>query len=143
MQVNAEVSLHFAGQFAPWGRRVLAASPGRELHNLRRALAGLLGTPLARKQAPDPLADEGLFQKVEQLAADAEAPGHLRHRQAIDPMSPQHLVTDLDQVAGVEELRVAKQRISHARGMTMQSVAGLEELELGVRAFGHEFVESK
>jgi hypothetical protein len=137
MQVDAEAPFHFGGQFVPWDRRTLVASFGQELHYLQRALAGLFWATLARQQAVNPLIHKGPLQKIEQLTADAEGSGHLGDGVSIDPMSPQHLVADLDQVARIEECRTGKERIAHMRGMGMQGVAGLEELELGVRAFGH------
>ena len=72
------------------------------------------------QQSGNPLLLEGLIGDIECLAADPESFGHVADRAALDPMAAQHLVFDLHDVAGVEELAVVEFRIVDLVGCRVQ-----------------------
>jgi hypothetical protein len=51
---------------------------------------------------------------------------------ALGPHAPQHLVSDLNQIAGIEEITVDKSRISNVLGMRIGGAAFLKGTKLGV-----------
>jgi hypothetical protein len=60
----------------------------------------------------------------------------LDRRMAVDANAADHLVADLDQVAGVEERAAAKEGVPNSLQLGMQGAALIEEVRLGVEAVG-------
>src|SRR5437870_11366151 len=83
----------------------LALGSEKVLH-LRRTLdrPGPPGPPIP--QTCHAAAGKASAEDVEGLAAVAEVRAHLAHRAALDEVPAEHLVLDLQFVAGVEELRM-------------------------------------
>ncbi len=101
----------------------------------------LVGTPRARPsgdQPRQPLIFEGRLSLVESGPREAEGRSRLRDRLSVDPHSAEHLVLDLDQVAGIEELAGLKPFVGDGLGTGIEhSVLG-QCLAFGVHALGHD-----
>jgi len=128
VQGGTEAALYLVAQLA--GRRHLRATQAlaHEGQDLCGQLARPLGTRLLRQQSRGPFAQELRLQAVEGLAADSVALADRADGVALDQMSAQHLVADLQVVLDVEELRcLLEQRIADALGVRVQQ-AGLPKL---------------
>jgi hypothetical protein len=136
MEVYPQVLPDVAEQLAGAEARGLGQASAGEGQHLVGALAGGLGAAFAREQARQAAVLERLGQQVQQLAADAEGARDRACRLPIDSKAADHLVADLDQVAGVEEQAGAEERILNAFGMGMQGATLSEEVRLGVEAVG-------
>ena len=81
----------------------------------RRTCCGVLGTAPARQQTSEPIRLQGALGLVEGRPGDAERRGGLADCNAVDPVTPHHLVAHLDQVLGVEEWMAGRARIQRRR----------------------------
>ena len=68
--------------------------------------------------------------------------GHAERRRAatdgmpVDAHAPHHLVLDLDQIAGIEEVTGGKERILDAARVRVEAAVASERLDLGGDGFG-------
>src|SRR5262249_48030455 len=92
-------------------RRVVVSAPDEEGDHL---VGELVGPPRAGASGYLPqqaMASEGGSGLVERRPGEPELASRLDDREAIDPDAPQHLVLDLHQVAGIEEVAVAERGV--------------------------------
>jgi RNA polymerase sigma-70 factor (ECF subfamily) len=136
MEVDAQALLDVAEQLVGGKPRGLGQTSVDEGQHLVGTLAGDLGAAFAGEQAGQTASLKRLGQQVEQLAADAEGASDRARCLPVDSKAADHLVTDLDQVAGVEERAGVEEGILNSFGMGMQGAPLREEVRLGVEAAG-------
>src|SRR5262249_16903303 len=136
MQVDSQALPDVAEQLVGGEPRGLVQTGLDEGQHLVGTLAGGPGAALAGEQARQAPRLKRPGQRVQRLAADAEGARDRARRLPVDPEAADHLVTDLDQVAGVEERAAAEEGVLNALGMGVQGTALGEEVRLGVEAVG-------
>lgn len=104
--------------------------------NLGGAAARAFGPSLARDEPAEPLAVVGFGEVVEGGATDAEAIGRLAHREGIRAVSAEHLVADLQEVAGVEEGVGAEEVVANLLRVRVEHAAAAQVLFFRIGALG-------
>jgi hypothetical protein len=102
-----------------------------ELHNLAGQLVAALRTPLERKQAKESALLKGCLRLIERRAGKPEGARGFADGAFVDVDMAQHLVLDLHQVVGIEEVAVLEQRIGDGFRMWVESAVTAKRLAFG------------
>ena len=103
-----------------------------KIEDLVGALVRPFGTSTARKQTRDPQLLKCGLRCVERLPADTKCDCNLGHRLSVDLVMPQHLITNLHEIAGVKELTLAERFVVHRVRMRMERSLSAECLGFGI-----------
>src|ERR1700675_993 len=90
-------------------------------------------TPLGQ-QSGKPACFEGRVGLISRRQRDPKQLRRCGNRFVLDEMPPHHLVTNLQQVAGVEKAAGPEQRIGHCLGPAIERPGRLQSSDFGVRA---------
>src|SRR6266567_1060206 len=117
--------------------RIFHHLPGKEFINLKKFLAMKVSRPAPGRTRNTLCAkNEGKIrlpageQAGHPISANAELAAHLGHRVFIDRVGAQHLVFDLREVVGVEEIRMEEFR-AHGFRMRVQGPGSQQGLSFG------------
>jgi len=107
----------------------------QDIEDLVREFVGSLRPWLVRDKAGEAAAGESLLSLVESGAGEAELGGALANRGPLPAHPAQHLVLDLDEISGIEEVTGAKQRVFDPLGVPVQAAALVQGLLASTRLF--------
>jgi len=132
MNLGAEAFLDPFHQVRQSNGRFLLAHLANECEDLLGELVRLLGTALVWHQAGKTVLLEGRLCLVERWPRKTEICRRIRHGLSFGPHAAQHLVLDLDQIPGIEEAVLGKQRIGDCAGPRIEGSLLLQDCELGI-----------
>jgi hypothetical protein len=132
MECRSEPLGNFSKQNLPGEARILLQSASGIRYDLGRASTGPLGSPLLRHQAGKAVSLVGGAYMVERRPTDPEPVGHLGNGELVDSTAAQHLVPDLEQVAGIEEGPGVEQLVLDLLGVRMEKATRSQVLGLRV-----------
>ena len=114
MDLHAEALADPLGQAIGADARIGGARLDDELQHRRGELVAACGPGLCGDQAGQAALLEGRLGLVERRTREATGLGRLADRALVDVDQSQHLVLDLHQVVGIEELAAREQRVRDA-----------------------------
>jgi hypothetical protein len=136
MHPQIELLFHRFRELSETQRRVRGPLLGHELHHLRSELVAASRTALPGQQSGQATLLESEFGLIERRPRETKLLGRLGNRPLVHTDLSQHLVFYLDQVVGIEELAVLKQRMGHIlRAGVEGSVLPQGSLFVGVVVF--------
>ena len=103
-----------------------------EPHHFGSQFVAALRAALVRKQAEESVLLKGCLRLIERGARKPAGVCGLADRALVDVNLAQHLVLDLDQVVGIEEAAVLKQRIGNGFRMRVESAMTPQRLAFAV-----------
>src|SRR6516225_6985640 len=130
MHLNPEPFLNRLGQLL-WSQcRIFGSLLEDKLHHLAGQLVPSLRPPLVGKQAEDSVLLERRLRLVERWARESERARRFADGFSIHVNLAQHLVLDLQQVVGIEEIAVLEQGMTDGLGLWVESAVPAEGLTL-------------
>lgn len=103
-----------------------------ERHNLAGQLVAALRTAFERNQAEESFLLKGCLRLIKRRARKSEGVGGLADGSFVDVNLAQHLVLDLHEIVGIEEVAVLEQRIGDSFWMRVESAVTAERLVFGL-----------
>ena len=139
MHPHPKAPLHLAHQRGSTDTSIFGASALEKGNHLGGELVATTRPALLRQQTREPLALPSCPRFVERRARQAECSRCGGHGVALGFDTTQHLVLDLEQVTGVEEVVLVEQRIGDRLGVAVKHALGAQGLSLRIRAscLGH------
>ena len=109
------------------------------LENFGRHLVSTLWATLTGQQACQTSPIEGHLCLIKGGARDPKSGSRVENRHVFGAVPPQHLVTNLEKIPGIEERILFEQEIAHGFGVGIERSGALEfySLLVGLSAFGH------
>jgi hypothetical protein len=117
-------------------RGIRHARPLQEVHHLGAQLVRTPRTGLVGDERGEAAARQGALGLAEGRPGHAERGGAPTDRMAVDPHAPHHLVLDLNQIAGVEEVGGGEERILDPLRVHVEAAMEAERVGLGVPGTG-------
>src|SRR5579883_3410131 len=142
MDIGAEMFPDKPRQFGRPKRRFFLDLLPNEGHDLVGELVRVPGAARAGHQADEAGLLESRQRLIKGRPRKTETGRRLRQRLAVGLDAAQHLVLDLDQVAGIEEFVLEKQLVADLLGAWVEASLLLERLELGI-GFGHRHLAKR
>ena len=131
MHLNLEPFPDGLGQLLRGQGRICGSLLRNELHHLGSQLVAALRAALVRKQAEESVLLKGCLRLIERWTGKPEGACGLADGVFVDLNLAQHLVLDLQQVFGIEEVAVLEQRISDGFRMRVESAVTAKRLAFG------------
>ena len=130
MYLNPETFLNSLGQLFWTECGVFGSQLKDKIHHFAGQLVSSLRTTLVRKQAEDSVLLEGRLRLVEGGAREPEGACRFADGVAVHVNLAQHLVLDLQQVVGIEEIAVLKQGVTDRLGLWIERTVAAKGLAL-------------
>ena len=115
-------------------RRILLLLLAKESDNFRGEFVRLVRATFARSQSRQAIPTKCGLDQVKRRARKAERLRHTRYRMAIVSDAPQHLVLDLQPVAGVEECVGSEHLLADILGARVETTQLAQGLLFGIVA---------
>lgn len=131
MHLNLEPFPDGLGQLLRGQGRICGSLLRNELHNLGGQLVAALRAALVRKQAEQPVLLKGCLRLIERRTGKPEGVGGLADGVFVDVNLAQHLVLDLDQIGGIEEVAAVEQGKGDSLRMRVESALAAKRLAFG------------
>src|SRR5215472_7420608 len=113
MHLQRELLFHQLGQLRETQARLRCALLGHELENRGGKLVSAPGTPLVGQQSGQAALRETHLRLVKRRPGEAKLARGLRNRPLLHADLAQHLVLDLQQIVGIEEVAGLEERVSY------------------------------
>jgi|SRR5947209_7450247 len=130
MHLHREALLNGLGQLFGSERGIFGALLEDKNHHFAGQLVPALRTPFVRKQAEYSVLLKRRLRLVERGAREAEDQRGFADGVLVDVNLAQHLVLDLQQVVGIEEVAVLKEGMSDRLGLRVERTVPAESLAL-------------
>jgi len=110
------------------------------VENFGRHLVPTLWTTLTGQQAGQASPIEGCLCLIKGGPRDPKSGRRIENRHSFGAVPPQHLVTNLEKILGIEERVLFEQEIGHGFGVWIERAGALEfqRLLAGLSTFGHQ-----
>lgn len=131
MHLNLEPFADRLGQLLRGQGSICGSLLGNELHYLGSQFVAALRAAFVRKQAEESVLLKGCLRLIERWTGKPEGVRGLADGVFVDMNLAQHLVLDLHQVVGIEEVAVLEQRISDSLRMRVESAMAAKRLAFG------------
>jgi len=95
-------------------------------HNVGREFVGVFGAPLVGDQPRESFVFAGRARMVEYRTRAAKGVRGLRHRPAVERHTPEHFVSDLSQIVGIEKVEGMKKHIVDRVGTGIEGAIVVE-----------------
>lgn len=135
MHLQTESLLDRIGQLLNGERSIRRSLLGDELHDLGGQLVATLWPALVRKQTGKSVLAKSCLRLVEGWPGQSEGFGGLADGVLVDVNLAQHLVLDLGEIVGIEEVGGLKQRMGDGFRMGVEGAVAAKRLALGLRVW--------
>src|SRR5262249_34858587 len=130
MHHESDLLLNGFGQLLQTERRIFGSLLNNKLHHFVGQFVSSLGAAFVGEQAEDSILLKGRLCLVEGGTREAESTRSLADRISVYVDLPQHLVLDLKQVVGIEELAVLKQGVDDSFRSRIEGTMAAKRLSL-------------